>query len=628
MNRDDAQLALSRFATSKIVAWDDMESLLTFGFRGEALPSIAAVSRLEIRTREAHAPIGTRVVARGSDAVRVEDVGCPNGTTITVSELFFNTPARRKFLKGAAAETGRIVDLLGKLALAHTDVHFRLQTRTQHGGDMRDVFNFPTQYGLSDRLSKLWHLPADRALHYVERAHEGVAVHGVVGLPPLFAPNRTRQVFFVNGRLIVSAALSQAVVQGYGRLLGDRKFPVAVLFIDVPPAEVDVNVHPTKAEVRFLRAREVFRAVRAAVEQAVAAPLATPLGAVEGLQRHAEPAGTDPSPVAAHGATVLPAVVTHAGSLQEPPDPTPQATKKTQATKTAQTTAASDLAATAQTSAISTRPPSRSDRPHRMETPPPSTPQKAPPPRTSSFGSQKPTPARVQASIEATAPLGDPSLFGDHPALRSEQAVTIPAPLVQVPGRSASRWHVLAQFQQTYIVATRGSELWIVDQHTAHERIQYEELKHMGADGPLAAQTLLFPLLLELPPDQAHGLRECVEVFLSLGYDLQPFGGDTFVVRSVPAGFKRLSSIEVLRRIVAEVLEDGASHEIERLRDKLRATTACRSAVMAGDELSLEEMQVLLERLQGIEHMAYCPHGRPVFFRLGPDEFARLFGRC
>jgi len=540
MSQEDAVLALLRFATSKIREWEDLERLDTLGFRGEALPSIVAVSRTEIVTREVEAPHGTRIVVHGAEAPRIEAAGCPEGTTITVTDLFFNTPARRKFLKSATAEAARIIDILGRLALARTDVHFRLTVRNREDQQSREVFNFPVQYALADRVAKLWN--TDAGFVTVQAESEGARVVGVVAPPPIFAASRVRQAFYVNGRMINPATLSVALAQGFDPLLPDRKFPIGVLFVDVPPDLVDVNIHPTKAEVRFLHPREVFRVVRDAVADGLRGHGAGPLDAAEAVARHAF---AEPRQVSGEHRPRLYPSAGHAPSASERP------------TVTA---------------------------------------------------------ARVEAAMDAMQPL--------LPEMSS-----VPTPIARVTRPSKARWQVLAQLDRTYIVCLRGDELWLVDQHTAHERIHYEALSYITDGGTPPSQPLMFPLLLDLAPDEAQALQDSLETFAALGYEIEPFGGSTFVVRALPVGIERLSRPETIRQIVAEVLHDGAPREAHRLRDLLRATTACRASVMAGDVLTREEMEILLERLETVEHAAYCPHGRPVSVRLGADELARLFGR-
>ena len=594
MSRDDAALALNRFATSKIRTWEDMENLQTLGFRGEALPSIIAVSRLELLTRETGAPSGTRIVARGADDVRVEDAGCAEGTTAMVTDLFFNTPARRKFLKSGVAEAARIVDLLGRFSLLHTNIHFRLTS-----GE-REYFNLPHQYGLADRLKRLWQLDPKTPVAPLGHVRGDVKVSGVAVCPPTFASQGTRQVIYVNGRLVVSKQLSIAIAQGFEPLIPHRRFPMAVVFIELPSGDVDVNVHPTKSEVRFLHPDAVFRAVRDAIAQALTEADAQPQDHVEAIVRATDrdtPSGL--------------VVDVDEASLHSP-------------------------------SAASAA---------RVDSPT-ATPSRSSPGATPAFpqGRTRPTAAQVDAALAAVAPLepqlaeapaspapvtSSPRHTAEPPtpedtAVRQEELPTMPmpVPLARVATPSASRWQALAQLHRTYIIGLHDGDLWIVDQHTAHERVNYEQLAHI-TDGSRAAasQPLLFPVMLELGADEAAALTANLEVFDELGYQIEPFGPETVVVRALPAGLSALSRADVLRQIIAEVVGDDRAREPHRLRELLRATTACRASVMAGDTLTREEMETLLSRLEAVPRGGYCPHGRPVSIRLGEDDLGRLFGR-
>jgi DNA mismatch repair protein MutL len=626
MSREDATLAINRFATSKIRTWEDMEALQTLGFRGEALPSIVAVSRMELLTREHHAAVGTRLVARGADPVMVEEAGCPAGTTVTVSELFFNTPARRKFLKSGVAEAARIVDLLGRFSLLHTHIHFRLTS-----GD-KEFFNFPHQYGLVERLKRLWHVDARGGLAEVARSEGEARLSGVVVCPPTFANARTRQVIYVNGRLVVNQALSQAITQGFDPLVPDRRFPMAVLFIEIPPGEVDVNVHPTKSEVRFLYPRALFKLVRDGVAEALTAAGAQPQDHVEAIARVAsrlgEPASSRPAPV--HDGALDPAF--RAPTPDHRPHragaPSPGGTEHGQGAPRRERPLLEQVQAAIEAVAPLDDGAGPLDRavPGPDPGPPANAPAQEPDPRAATA----PRPEQ-EALFPPAEDVFVPSSEGQDGEARIDgelPSMPIPGPVARVAAPSGSRWQVLAQLHRTYIVCLKGDELWLVDQHTAHERVNYELLSHI-TDGSrqVASQPLLFPLMLELAADEAAALAGHLEVFEELGYSIEPFGGGTFVVRALPAGLKALSRPAVLRQIIAEVTQDERAREPHRLKELLRATSACRASVMAGDLLTREEMETLLARLEAVPRGGYCPHGRPVAIGLGEADLARLFHR-
>ena len=671
MSREDVALAINRFATSKIRSWDDVENLHTLGFRGEALPSVVAVSRLELLTRESSAETGTRLVARATDPVVLEEAGCPVGTTATVTELFFNTPARRKFLKSAAAETGRIVDLLGRFSLLHTNIHFRLTA----GG--REVFNFPPQYGLVERLKKLWHFDVRGGVAEVAHQEGDARISGVVFCPPTFAPTRARQCLFVNGRLIVNVALSQALAQGFEPLVPDRKFPMAVLFIEIPPLAVDVNVHPTKSEVRFLYPRQIFKLVRDSVAAALVRNQARPTDPTRDIARLQRPARSEaPSLVARRDDDG--AFFRGDGNDARGDDPTFRGHSNVARGGSNVGRGDGDGARGGSDYARANGDGEREDSPaFRADSPAfrgdsdgargDSDGARGDGPAfrgdgdgargdslagpTSRDPHRRPLLAEVQAAMEAATPLSPRSPKQGLPEGRSSRLEApnvgdagpdlelaglvaddalpgITRSIAEISPRTEPRWQVLTQLHRTYIVCLRNTELWLVDQHTAHERINYERLAHLSDPGhACATQPLLFPIMLELPADEGAALSAQLEIFAELGYEIEPFGGETFVVRALPAGIKALGKPEVLRQIIAEMLHDERSSEPQRLRELLRATTACRASVMAGDVLTREEMEALLVGLEQIPRRGYCPHGRPVSVRLTEDDLARLFHR-
>lgn len=502
---DDVRLALQRFATSKIRTFEDLHRCSSLGFRGEALPSIAAVSRLEILTCEPGAEAGTRLRAEGGRILEVEPTGPAPGTRVTVRDLFFNTPARRKFLRSPSAETGQVVDLVGRLALTRPEVHFRLLSNG------RELLSLPPGLDLAGRLARLWKAPREALVPVCDQS-EGVRVEGVVALPAHTRGNRTGQILVVNGRLIRSAALSQALFEGFSPLVPQGRFPLGLLHLLVDPAMVDVNVHPTKAEVRFADSQGVFRAVRRAVARSLEEAGAEP-GTGRQLDRTLEP------------------------------------------------------------------PPGEALQPPWERRPPPG------------------------AVLELFRPLeGD--RVRERPAFRP-----------------------LGQLHRTYIVGLMEGELWVVDQHTAHERINYERLGGLApVDG--GTQGLTVPEVVELPAAQAAFLAGHREAFQALGFEVEPFGSEAFQLRSVPAGLPPSRVVRAFREAIEELAEEGTSRRSAgEIWERLRAMVACRSSVKAGDPLSFEEMERLVCELQEVEHSRYCPHGRPTRIRLDRATLERLFHR-
>lgn len=558
MSAEDARLAIERHATSKIAGWEDMEALHTLGFRGEALPSIAAVARLQILTCEAGAEAGTEVLVEGSELTRWGAAPAAPGTRITVRDLFFNTPARRKFLRSPAAETAQVVDLLGRLAAAYPEVAFRLVSQG------KELLSFPVGLSTPERLSRIWRVPVERLVP-IQGEGDGLSVEGWVGLPSESRPQRTAQLFIMNGRIVRSAALSQALGEGFTPMIERGRFPLAMVRLLVDPALVDVNVHPTKMEVRFAHPRPVFSALFRAV--------------ASGLARH----GAD---------TVAPR---HLGGGLELPG-------------------AQDLVG-GRSPGLEEPAPARegaSAAPLRVWEPDSTGPSRAP-------GSPaRPGPPWRPAWSPPAPPIEKVlELFSPGPS----EGVAEPAP--------GPRFQPLAQLHRTYVVGLVDGELWVIDQHTAHERIHYERLAGLAPLGE-RSQGLLTPELVELTPAAAEFLAGHLEAFRHLGFEVEPFGRDTFQLRGVPVGLQARRVQGAFRQLVEEAAEGLVSVKgsvPEQHRERLRAMVACKVSVKAGDPLTFAEMSRLVHDMLEHEESPYCPHGRPTRVRLDRRALERLFHR-
>lgn len=533
MSEEDVQLAVQRFATSKIREWEDLDCLSTLGFRGEALPSIAAVARLEILTCEPGAEQGTELRIEGSEVIRCGAAPAVPGTRITVRDLFYNTPARRKFLRAPAAETAQVVELLGRMAAAWPEVHFRLVSNG------KELLSFPAGLSAAERLSRLWKIPADRFVP-LEGEGDGLLVDGLVARPPESRSTRSNQLFLLNGRVIRSNSLSQALQEGCAPLVERGRFPVGMVRLTVDPALVDVNVHPTKLEVRFAQPRPVFSVLYRAVARALETHGADPV-----VGRHLERALAEPE--------------AFSGAI--PTDPAPWQPRE-----------------------------ERPSRPDRSWRPPPERP--APP---------------TSVVLDLFRPLEED----------------------RVAERARPRFVPLAQLHDTFVVGLVDGELWVIDQHTAHERVNYERLGHLSPMGE-RSQGLLVPEVVEFSPAVAEFLAGHLEDFRALGFEVEPFGGDAFQLRGVPAGLAARRVQAAFQALVEEAAEGAVSVRgsvQEGFRERLRAMVSCRSAVKAGDPLTHAEMTRLVHDMLEVEHSLYCPHGRPTRILLDRKALERLFHR-
>jgi DNA mismatch repair protein MutL len=592
MTREDALLALQRHATSKIQTDADLLRIQTMGFRGEALPSIAAVSRLELITRAFEEEIGTRVVAVGGEIQSVEEVGAPIGTTVTVRDLFYNVPARLKFLKTVPTELGHILETVTRYAFAFPDVSFRLVHERQ------ELLFTP---GSADRLAAVaavWGRETVRSMVEVDYERDGIHVYGLIAPPHQTRPTRQHQYFYVNRRPVRNKTLTAALDEAYRTLTPEKRYPACVLLVDMNPRLVDVNVHPAKIEVKFQREGEVFEAVvqaiRAALLEHGMIPSAVGAAAIPAARPHPTPPvptrqeGVSPVPAPPIGDQEggRPATLAPEGEC-ESPRPVAPAAEGQHAGATPQR-----YVPDVQTV-------------HRLLL------QRAGlAPRTEPAEEAAPTPPATQQVL--------PTL----------QAETEPLETAHLPfAHLLDDLQILGQVQNTFIVASTRKGLVIIDQHVAHERVLYEQFCEQRGGTPIPRQPLLNPEPLTLDRRSALLLQERLEELNRIGFELEPFGQDTYLVRSVPVALAGHNPLEVLRDIIDELVELSVSRRLPVAREQIWITTACKLAVKAGDPLNLPEMQKLLEDLARTQNPYLCPHGRPITLTLTWEELERRFKR-
>lgn len=516
----EAALAFERFATSKIGDLDDLDRIRTYGFRGEALPSIAAVAQVVLTTRPAGAEAATRVVVAGGVVESAGRHGAPPGTVVEVRALFYNTPARRRFLKSPAREQALVVEAVQRAALAHPDVAFRLVL------DGREATYWPRATA-AHRAADL--LAAGDDLIAVDGAVPGGRLRGWLARPERSRPARTAQHLFVNRRPVQHAMLRRAVEQAFAQLVPVGRFPVFALFLDVDPARVDVNVHPRKLEVRFRDEGTLFGPVTRLVRGAL---LASPLVRDAG--------GSD---AVAVGLSV-------AGAW------------------TASTPAAASIA----------REPS-----------------------------------------EVYAPGARGTVSGAQGTLAGTVPDTVSGPRPRLPVLRP-----LGQVLQAYIVAEGPDGLYLIDQHAAHERVVYERLVAARRRGAPVSQTLAVPLALDLTPAEAALAVGQLDRLAALGFDLEPFGGRTVLVRAVPVAGANGAPETLVRRALAS-LEGGG--DPDQVLERLAIATACHTAVRAGDRLGAEAIAALLADLAAAEDPYTCFHGRPTIVAVPRHLIERWFLR-
>jgi DNA mismatch repair protein MutL len=603
MVRDDAMLAFERHATSKIKDAEDLLSVATLGFRGEALPSIASVSRLRLETRDAGATAGTILEINGGRMARVEEAGLPEGTSITVRDLFFNTPARKKFLKAESTELSHIASLVTHYALAHPEKHFELHSATNA------MLVAPPVAGYSERvyqvfgketLDQLIAVAARQPLEHVglpqpppwRREQEDEAsqpvdpgemrLHGFVSKPEIQKLNRNSIFVFVNGRLIRDRLVQHGLTEAYRNIIPPTVYPVVLLFLELPPGEVDVNVHPSKTEVRFRQPTLMHDFVRDTVRAALMKARPAPQFTTE-IHAHA---------TASSG-------LTPGAREWEPP---------------------SDLASASGAPARAFYDPAGG----------------------AGFALQAPALQPVSArfqfeggiAVEANAAI--PVARGLETRFAEIIPETIPdngcAPALDTreedPTLAAlSTLRPLGQIRNSFILAVNEDGLWIVDQHVAHERVLFECILKQRAAQKVESQRLLMPIVLELSPAQQAIFTEIADELQHNGFEAEPFGARSVAVKVAPAGVDAAAVEHMLHELLDQISREEQSLNLEKIRGRIAASIACHAAIKVNMPLEQNKMDWLLAELAKTDHPMSCPHGRPVVLRYSVKDIQKAFKR-
>ena len=589
MGHDDAMLAFERHATSKIHDADDLLNIDTLGFRGEALPSIASVSRLSLETRQADDAAGSRIEIAGGKLLKVEETGVPPGTAITVRDLFFNVPARKKFLKAESTELSHIASLVTHYALAHPDKHFEMHSATHnllttppvatHTERLYQVFGRDTLDQLISvaaecdlqRIGIPEAPPWRRTEDYEPPIPGKVRLHGFISKPELQKLNRNSIFVFVNQRLVRDRVVQHALTEAYRNIIPPTVFPVVLLFLEAPPTEVDANVHPAKTEVRFrqqsfmhdfvrdsvraalMKARPVPQFTREIVAQPSARTALTPGASLSGTEPgYKEEAGfvltaTAPpvqnEPLAFGGATFIDSgntrIVPYAGAVASQ---------------------ISDMAAVAMGGSCG---------------------------------------AAIESYVE------------DEDGIAPQLASLKP----------------LGQVRESFILAVNQEGLWIIDQHVAHERVLFERVLKERQTGSIPVQKMLMPIVVELTPGQQAVFTEISEELGRNGFEVELFGSRTIVVKAVPAGVESCDVEQLLGELLVEFEREQQAMNLDAVRHRIAASIACHAAIKVNMPLQQNKMEWLLRELAQTECPMSCPHGRPVVLRYSVKDIQRAFKR-
>lgn len=678
MTEAEARLALQRHATSKLRDLTDLYHLATMGFRGEALPSIAAVSRMILITRVQEQVAGTRFDIEAGRIRSVAEVGAPVGTLVEVRELLHNVPARLKFLKGNATEASHVTDVVNKLAMAHPQAHVRLK----HGN--RVAIDAPMHQSRLERVRALLGSRMGRRIHRATGVENGVSVDVYLSAPEL-AQTTTRGVqLYVGRRPVKDRGLLHAIQMGYGELVPKGRYPVVVLFVDTADGDVDVNVHPQKLEVRFSDAQAVYAAVRHTIRKGVAnAPWLAdePDPSMAPVRMHAVAASRPPAGAAdddalpgkrrssglanSHAAQTTRMLLFDRVSGKRPggefrPASFPLAKRAPdhRAVPASGTDRGSEpspwpysgpgardgLVGRGPGGSSRAREPGpgvqRSEWPERSERVEPW--QRPEPEGWTPESDAAPESERIPTSSTASAPVGPAEGRGVRPSARlgADSARTS-----HHPGSAEffSRLHYIGQLDRTYLLCETDGELILIDQHAAHERVAFQRLRERYRKRDIPVQRMLFPLHVELDIAQSAIADDAGDDLSRLGFEVRPAPDDAgasgaetqrpdeptrrYEVQAIPAGLPPSEARTVLLELLGELAEHGGSRALEERLDLALATIACHSVVRAGDVLSDAEVNALFQSMDGVDFRAHCPHGRPVLLRISIGEIARRFGR-
>ncbi|MFZ0860083.1 MAG: DNA mismatch repair endonuclease MutL [Candidatus Sulfotelmatobacter sp.] len=619
MVRDDAMLAFERHATSKIKNAEDLLSVATLGFRGEALPSIASVSRLRLETRAEEEAAGTVVEINGGKIARVEEAGLPLGTSITVRDLFFNTPARKKFLKAESTELSHIASLVTHYALAHPEKHFELHSATTA------MLVAPPVAGYSERvyqvfgketLDQLIPVASRQALEHVglpqpppwrrkaEEEEEAapkdpgeMRIHGFVSKPEIQKLNRNSIFVFVNGRLIRDRLVQHALTEAYRNIIPPTVHPVVLLFLEMPAGEVDANVHPSKTEVRFRQQSVMHDFVRDSVRAALMKARPVPQFMTE-IRAHAT-ASQSLTP----GALTPGALTTALPSGTQPWEPSSVAVGGGDAAQSPR------LAQNARHGAPYD---SAAGEGFALQAP-------VPPPVSARFPFEGGIAVEANAAVSLARGVEAIPDNGCAPALDvSEEEPTL---------SSLGTLKPLGQIRNSFILAVNEDGLWIVDQHVAHERVLFERVLKQRAAQKVESQRLLMPIVLELSPAQQAVFAEISDELQHNGFEAEPFGARSVAVKVAPAGVEASAVENMLHELLDQFSREEQALNLEKIRARIAASIACHAAIKVNMPLEQNKIEWLLSELAKTDHPYACPHGRPVVLRYSVKDIQKAFKR-
>lgn len=544
MSRTDAKLALQRHATSKISTAEDLELVSTLGFRGEALASIAAVTQFEMFTRAREDISGTHVINHGGELIDIKETGCPEGTTVIVRNLFYNTPARLKFLKSTRAESSKISNIMGRLIMGNPNVSIK------YINNGRIIYHSPGNGSLMSAAMAVYGSNITRDLVKIKKtnAEDGINISGYLGKPSMSRGNRVHQSFFVNSRYIHrNTTLTTALEEAYKNYITTNTYPWAILHLSMPANQIDVNIHPAKTEVRFKNENEIYQTVYNAVRSSLEEGNYIPNIKVDRRQTNKQGENSKKESISLSSSVID--KISTGGEY------------------------------------------------------------------TSKLSKSHNEDSRYNKIPKASVEEED----ADRTCINSQ--------LIEHNIDSKIPYRVIGTFLSTYILLERGESLYIVDQHAAHERILYERFKDARLKSELVVQMINPPLVIDVTHNEQIVLKHSIDVFRELGFDIESFGGNTFIIRGIPS----ILGDANIKKIFFDILDNIAEDNITKpyiIEEEHIITCACKRAIKANDMLSDKEIQALFQQLDEVdERQLTCPHGRPIMIRLTRYELEKYFKR-
>ena len=578
--KEELPLAFLRHSTSKIHSAADLLTVASLGFRGEALSSIAAVSQVELITKTTDSLTGSRYRIEGGEEKGLEEVGAPEGTTFISRNLFFNTPARRKFLKTETTEAGHVADLVEKIALSHPEISIRLIVNNQNR------LHTSGNHNLKDIIYTIYGREIAGNLLSVSEEREGMQISGFIGKPVIARGNRNFENYFINGRYIKSRLISKAIEDGYKSYMMQHKYPFTLLHFTIEPELIDVNVHPSKMELRFKDGEAVYQMVYHAVTSALSGKELIPTASL--------PEPKVPNQPESQSQPEVP------GQLESQSRPEALGRQKTQSQAEGysqpKNRSASDNRSFSKDSSSHGPEPFEKKRMEAMGI------VKEPP---SPYGKEPPVPPSAEEKKEEQMELFDGRLL-------SEEA--------------RKRHRLIGQVFDTYWLVEYDGSLYIIDQHAAHEKVLFEQNFASLKSREYTSQYISPPIILSLSMREAELLNRSIDVFRQVGFEIEPFGGSEFAVRAVPGNLLSLAKKELLMEMIDSLSEEGGRIAPESVYDRI-ATMSCKAAVKGNTNLSFAEADQLIDSLLKLENPYQCPHGRPTIISISKYEMEKKFKR-